>query len=336
MKQAPPSRSIQLGVPVQVVWDLLITPGRRDWYYGLTAEGDFAAGGLIKWTDSTGKLIEESEVVEANAPRRLVLRTRFLFAPGFAAAEPHLLTWDINPTPAGCEVRLEWQSSELIGRLFESEGESILRGIRLATDPEAQAELERLTEIGQVDIYDVTPERVGDYQSFFDHDAFRDFPSWQSCYCMETHTTHSEDEWAARTAVENRRDMTEMISRGHVTALLAYADGKPVGWCNYGETTSLGNIVRRFEIKASEYQDVGSVACFVIAAPYRGHGIASRLLDEAIDRLKARGMRAVEAYPRRGADSDQTNYRGPLSMFLRAGFEPYRETERNIVVRKAL
>jgi hypothetical protein len=47
-------------------------------------------------------------------------------------------------------------------------------------------------------------------------------------------------------------------------------------------------------------------------------------------------MRAVEGYPHRGADSAQTNYRGPLSMYLRAGFEPYRETERNIVVRKSL
>ena len=33
----------------------------------------------------------------------------------------------------------------------------------------------------------------------------------------------------------------------------------------------------------------------------------------------------------RGADSAQTDYRGPLSMYLRAGFEPYRETKRNIV-----
>ena len=32
----------------------------------------------------------------------------------------------------------------------------------------------------------------------------------------------------------------------------------------------------------------------------------------------------------------QGNFRGPLSMYLRAGFEPYRETERNVIVRKKL
>jgi GNAT superfamily N-acetyltransferase len=319
-----------------VVWDLLVAPGRRDWYYRLTPEGEFAAGGRIEWNDITGKLTEESEVVEAISPRRLVLRTRFLFAPAFAAAEPHLLTWDVEPTPGGCRVRVEWQASELIAGLFESEADSILLGLRLAVDPAAKAELARLPEIGEVEIHDLTPERVGDYQSFFDHDAFRDFPSWQSCYCMETHSTHTDEEWAARTATENRREMTDLIKRREVTALLAYADGKPIGWCNYGETTKLSNVMRRFGINAADNEGVGSLACFVIAAPYRGHGVASRLLDAAVERLRARGLRAVEGYPHRGADSPQTNYRGPLSMYLRAGFEPYRETERNVVVRKTL
>ena len=330
------SRSIDLGVPPQVVWDLLVAAGRRDWYYRLTPAGEFTTGGRIEWNDITGKLTEESEVVEVAAPQRLVLRTRFLFAPAFAAAEPHLLTWDVEPAPGGCRVRIEWQSSDLIGGLFESEAENILSGLRLAVDPSAQAELTRLSEIGEVEIHDVTPERVADYQSFFDHDAFRDFPSWQSCYCMETHSTHTGEEWAARTAAENRRDMSEMISRREVTALLAYAGGKPIGWCNYGETTKLSNVMRRFGADVSDHAGVGSVACFVIAAPYRGHGIASRLLDAAVERLRSRGLRAVEGYPHRGADSAQTNYRGPLSMYLRAGFEPYRESERNVIVRKTL
>jgi hypothetical protein len=206
---------------------LLVAPGKRDWYYRLTPEGEFAAGGRIHWNDVTGKLNEESEVVEAIAPRRLVLRTRFVFAPSFAAAEPHLLTWEVEPAPGGCCVRVEWKSGELVEGLFDSEADSILLGLRLAADPVAQAELARLPEIGEIEIHDVTPDRVLDYQAFFDHDAFRDFPSWQSCYCMETHSTHSDEAWAGRTARENRSDMTELINRRQVTALLAYSGGKP-------------------------------------------------------------------------------------------------------------
>src|SRR5207247_6940229 len=72
----------------------------------------------------------------------------------------------------------------------------LFRSLRLAVDPSARAELARLPEIGEVDVRDVTPERVADYLDFFDHSAFRDFPAWQSCYCMETHRDHTDEEWS--------------------------------------------------------------------------------------------------------------------------------------------
>jgi ribosomal protein S18 acetylase RimI-like enzyme len=183
----------------------------------------------------------------------------------------------------------------------------------------------------------VTPDLVPDYQAFFDHDAFRDFPSWQSCYCMETHRTQGDEEWETRTAADNRRDMSAMIADGKVSALLAYVDGKPVGWCNYGETTALAGVMHRYGLQAGDHEGVGSIACFVISSQFRGHGVATRLLDAALDRLRRKGLKAAEGYPGRDyGDSAQSHYRGPLSMYVRAGFEPYLETERYLVVRKTL
>ena len=48
-------------------------------------------------------------------------------------------------------------------------------------------ELARLDRIGEVEIRDVGPALLSAYLDFFDKSAFRDFPEWQSCYCMETH-----------------------------------------------------------------------------------------------------------------------------------------------------
>ena len=128
-----------------------------------------------------------------------------------------------------------------------------------------------------------------------------------------------------------------MIGRGQVTGLLAYVDGKPVGWCNYGETTHLSGVMMKLKLDASEHDRVGSVACFVIASQYRGHGVATRLLDAAIDRLRDRGLRAVEAYPRKeDGGSAQAHYRGSLTMFERAGFETYRDAGKYLIVRKPL
>jgi ribosomal protein S18 acetylase RimI-like enzyme len=330
------SRKIHIDAPAKTAWDALISSTRRRWYYRLTPDGEFAQGHTVRWLDGTGALAEESDVIEVSAPRRLVLRTRFLFAPAFANQAPHTLTWQVARSGKGCQVTMSWEASDIVAGLFEAEADSILQGLRLEHDPAAQAELARLPAIGAIHVEDVTPDRLDDYQSFFDHDAFRDYPAWQSCYCMETHRTQTDEEWAVRTAKDNRRDMTGGIEKGDVTALLAYVDGNPVGWCNYGESTRLNGVMHRFGLNVAEQQGVGSLACFVIAAPYRKHGVASALLDAAIERLRARGARVAEAYPARGSDSAQGNYRGPLQMFLRAGFEPYRETERHLIVRKAL
>jgi len=327
---------LHLNATPEAVWQELTKQGRNDWYFLLDVDGTFTAGERVVWR-AGGEVAEEAEVVAADPPHRLELRTRLLFAPNLAALPPHRLVWEVAPDGGGSLVTLSWEAAPPAGNLYESEGAGILRGLRLAVDPSARAELARLPEIGAVEVHDVTPERLAEYQDFFDHHAFRDFPAWQSCYCMETHRDHTDEEWAARTGVDNRADMSAMIGDGRVTALLAYVDGKPVGWCNYGETTHLSGVMQKLKLDPAEHQGVGSIACFVIAAPYRGHGVATRLLGAAVDRLKARGVRAVEAYPRKQDEgNDQAHYRGSLRMYEKAGFEPYRETERYFVVRKTL
>jgi ribosomal protein S18 acetylase RimI-like enzyme/uncharacterized protein YndB with AHSA1/START domain len=331
------SRELDLAVAPDQLWEVLVAAGRRDWYYRLAADGSFTPGSRLRWLDTTGSVAEESEVVEVEPERRLVMRTRFVFAPAFAAAAPHTVVWEVTGTEDGSRVHLSWEGDGPALGLMESEADSQLQGLRLATDPAARAELERLPDIGPIEVRDVTPELIPEYQRFFDKYAFRDFPAWQSCYCMETHRTQDDAEWAERTAADNRSDMSDLISRGRITALLAFAGEQPVGWCNYGETTHLAGVMHKLKLDVGDHEGVGSVACFVIASQYRAHGVASKLLDAAIERLRARGLRAVEAYPSRsGDDTPQGNYRGPLRLYTRAGFEPYRELDRHLVVRKTL
>jgi ribosomal protein S18 acetylase RimI-like enzyme len=330
------SHSISVGVPPPVVWNSLVAAARHEWYYRLTPQGAFAPGSRVEWMDVRGDLAEESEVVELQPPRVLELKTRFVFAPALGSAEPHSVRWEIAPAPGGSRITMTWTADGSAARLLESEGDLQLRGLRLEVDPAAREELERLPSVGPIAIREVTPERLGDYQLFFDKYGFADFPAWQSCYCIETHLAVSEQESSERTAADNRRDMSAAIGARAVTALLAYEGNRPVGWCNYGATTRLGGVMLRYGLEAAEYGDVGSVACFVVAAPYRGHGVATMLLDGALARLRDLGLRAVEAYPAKDPDSAQSAYRGPLSMYLRAGFEPYREAKHHVFVRKTL
>ncbi len=330
--------SIEIAASRHAVWELLVGPGRRDWYYRLNPQGEFVEGAQISWLDADGKAVEESDVVAIEPERQLVLRTRFLFSASLAAAAPHLLTWEVTGDGDRCTVQMSWDAEGPASKMLASEAHAQLEALRLAADPAARAELARLDRIGEVEIRDVNPDLVSAYLDFFDHDAFRDYPEWQSCYCIESHrpANVTDDEWGERVAEDNRRDMSESIKRREVTALLAFEGGKPIGWCNYGETTRLGGLMHRFGLASSDHEGVGSVACFVISAPYRGHGVASMLLDAAVERLRAKGVRAVEAYPRRSDDSQHSNYRGPLAMFIRAGFEPYGEAGSHLVLRKSL
>jgi ribosomal protein S18 acetylase RimI-like enzyme len=326
-----------LPVPVEAIWGALIGTGRRDWYYRLAADGDFEPGATVRWRDTRGEMAEESEVLEISAPLLMRLRSRFLFAPQYAAAPAHELTWELSPEQGGTELKLSWKGSGPAQSLLESQGEAILDGLALAVDPAARAAIERLPEIGPLEIRDLTPELLAEYQRFFDQEAFRDYPAWSDCYCMETLWDGIDDESEPRTAADNRREMSARVGAGRVTALLAFDGERPVAWCHYGESTALAGVARRFGLETADHEGVGAVACFVIASQYRGHGVATRLLEEAVERLRAKGLRAVEAYPpSEGDGTPQGNYRGPLEMYRRAGFEPYREAGKTLIVRKAL
>ena len=76
-----------------------------------------------------------------------------------------------------------------------------------------------------------------------------------------------------------------------------------------------------------EPRSVIGVSCFVIAPPFRRHGVASALLDRVIADASARGAVWIEAYPRNNPDeSDAAHFRGPRSMYDARGFEPQTAT----------
>ena len=193
------SRSIDIGVAPHVIWELLVAQGRHDWYYRLDPHGEFVEGAHISWVDGEGKTAEESDVVAVEPGRRLVMRTRFVFAPALAAATPHVVTWELTGVADRSAVRVSWEADGPAASMLASEAASQLEALRLAADPAARAEVARLDSIGAIVVRDVVSELVPAYLDFFDHHAFRDFPEWQSCYCIETHQPANANH--ARTSV---------------------------------------------------------------------------------------------------------------------------------------
>ena len=165
---------------------------------------------------------------------------------------------------------------------------------------------------------------------YFDMVAYADNPNWSKCYCME----RLVDDYEHRTKEQNRASRSELILSAKANGLVAYRLGRVVGWCHAAPKAELKSVPG--ELAA----DVGAIVCFVVAPDQRRQGIATQLLDAAIEHLRSRGMKMAEAYPRLGEVAPArwvwAQYVGPLSMYEKAGFEVAETRDKFAIVRKEL
>jgi GNAT superfamily N-acetyltransferase len=192
---------------------------------------------------------------------------------------------------------------------------------------------ERRPEIGGIVVHPVTEERIDDWLAFFDHDAFADNPDWASCYCLEPHapTTAEEPERAWR---DSRGMMIRRLRDGASFGYLAYVDGRTGGWVNASNRSDYG-LYANVDPNGPAPGSVIGVSCYVIAPPYRGHRVASVLLDRVIEDAAGRGASWIEGYPHNEPQAnDAAHYRGPKSMYEARGFVPVEVQKRFTVMRR--
>jgi GNAT superfamily N-acetyltransferase len=189
---------------------------------------------------------------------------------------------------------------------------------------------ERLPAIGAIEVHPVTAERIDDWLHFFDRDAFPDNPDWGSCYCLGPHTGDvPERPWR-----DVRADMIERLRSGATLGYLAYVDGRVAGWVN-ASLRSTYALYADVDPDGPARESVAGVSCFVVAPPYRRHGVSAALLDRVIADGADRGAAYVEGYPRRdGETGDAAEFRGPRALFDARGFAPVEDQERYTVVRR--
>jgi GNAT superfamily N-acetyltransferase len=191
---------------------------------------------------------------------------------------------------------------------------------------------ERLPAIGDVIVQPMTEERVVDWLRFFDHDGFAGNADWASCYCLEPHVP-ATPELPERPWRETRTIMAERLRAGRTFGYLAYVEGRPAGWVNASLRSDYG-LYRLIDRSGPEPRSVIGISCFVIAPPFRRHGVAAALLDRVIADAAARGASWVEAYPHNAPDaSDAAHFRGPRSMYDARGFDVIEVRERDTIVR---
>jgi GNAT superfamily N-acetyltransferase len=178
-------------------------------------------------------------------------------------------------------------------------------------------------------------------------EAFPDNPHWATCFCLHYHVCEADGPWASRTGEQNRAEKEALVRAGRSHGVLAYREGRVVGWCHAAPRASLPRLREWAEDSAhfdpGSGEPVGSIVCFVIAPGVRRQGIATALLEHACLMLADLGMEWAEAYPETtnaapgGAlSSDARSYHGTLAMYERSGFQALYQLDSMTVMRRPL
>jgi len=199
-----------------------------------------------------------------------------------------------------------------------------------------------------LEIKKLTPKLSTDFFDFFDNRAFSDNSPEGPCYCTRFQMTKKQEK-AEFEQVEAfgggsvgfmrvlRKMAEEQIESAALQGYLAFVDGVSIGWCNCNDKANFpiesGNGVR-FYAPAEKREKV--IACFEIAPEYRSRGVATALLQKAVDDAKTEGYNAIEGFPRKRDGRYEWDFTGPIRLYEKVGFVKVAENDKNIIMRKEL
>ncbi len=145
--------------------------------------------------------------------------------------------------------------------------------------------------------------------------------AYGGCWCMWWRLTRREFE--AGQGEGNKKAMRSLVESGVIPGILAYSEGKPVGWCSVAPREQYGSLERSPVLKRIDATPVWSIVCFYIAKSHRGMGVASGLIRGAAEYVRSQGGKVLEAYPTQPKDGKLppvSSFMGVPELFERAGF----------------
>jgi len=166
---------------------------------------------------------------------------------------------------------------------------------------------------------EIHPLDISRWKDF--EDLFGERGACGGCWCMSWRLQKGDFEKNKGTA--NKEAMKRLVENGEPTGLLAYLDGKPVGWCAVAPREVYPRLEKSRVLKRIDDKPVWSISCMFISKEHRRMGISGKLIEGAKEHCREKGAEIIEAYPEVPYSEkvpDAFMWKGIPSAFERAGF----------------
>ena len=167
----------------------------------------------------------------------------------------------------------------------------------------------------QFEFFPATPDRWADVEALFGSRG-----ACGGCWCMTWRLPRAE--FNKNKGEKNRKALHNLVRKGPAPGVLAYAAGKPVGWCAVAPREAYPALERSRILKPIDSQLVWSISCLFIEKSHRRQGLSAQLIQAATKFAKAEGAQIVEGYPQVVGASlpDAFVWTGLEQSFVKAGF----------------
>ena len=167
-----------------------------------------------------------------------------------------------------------------------------------------------------IDIYPLDITRWKDFETLFGERG-----ACGGCWCMSWRLKKSDFE--KQKGAMNKEAMKSLVQQNESVGVLAYIDGKVIGWCAVASREVYLRLEKSRVLKRIDDEPVWSITCFYITKAYRRKGISVILIKGAINYCKEKGATIIEAYPVLPYSSkvpDAFMWTGMSTAFEKAGF----------------
>ncbi len=166
---------------------------------------------------------------------------------------------------------------------------------------------------GSFHVEALSEERIPDFYAIH---CDRHDTGW--CYCVAWWVP-DWDSFSERSAAENRAKRERLFEQGQYDGYLLYKGDVVQAWAQVGLRDRLEKLRASFDLEPDP--EVFALSCILVRPDRRGQGMARRLLDGILERLRERGVPRLQAFPKNHDELDALEvWTGPRGLYTRAGF----------------